>query len=72
MGTVPLIFKIRHPSLKGTAPLRGQGGLHEKFSELDFLVVSDRGDQYLSDVFSPIKKTVLSRSYYRLEVRATV
>ena len=36
--------------------LRGPGGLHEKFSETNFLVVSDRGDQYLSDAFGPMKK----------------
>ena len=26
------------------------------FSEIDFLIVSDRGDQYLSDAFGPMKK----------------
>ena len=36
--------------------LREQGGLHEIFSEIDFLVVSDRGDRYLSEAFSPLKK----------------
>ena len=32
------------------------GGLHEYFSEIDFLVVSDRGDQYLSNAFVPMAK----------------
>ena len=37
--------------------LSGQGGgLHENFSEIDFLVVPYRGDQYLSDAFGPMKK----------------
>ena len=36
--------------------LREQGGLHEIFSEIDFLVVSDRGDRYLSDAFGPKNK----------------
>ena len=38
--------------------LRGPGeggGLHENFTEIDFLVVSYRRDQYLSDVFGPMK-----------------
>ena len=33
-----------------------KGGLHKFFSEIDFLVVSDRGDWYLSDAFGPMKK----------------
>ena len=32
------------------------GGLHEKFSEIDFLVVMYRGDRYLTDAFGPMKK----------------
>ena len=43
--------------------LRGQGGLHENFAEIDLLVVSDRGDRYLSDAFGPVKNIVPSRSY---------
>ena len=37
-------------------PIKGAGGLHEIFSEIDFLVVSDREDWYLSDAFGPMKK----------------
>ena len=36
--------------------LRGQGGLRENFSEIEFFIVSDRGYQYLSDAFGPMKK----------------
>ena len=31
------------------------GGLLENFSEIDFLVVSSRGDRYLSYAFGPIE-----------------
>ena len=41
---------------KGRAALRGHGGLHEIFSEIDFLIVYDRGDLYLSDAFGLMKK----------------
>ena len=34
----------------------GREGLHENYAEIDFLVVSDRGDRYLSDAFGPMKK----------------
>ena len=34
----------------------GGGGFHEHFLEIDFLVVADRGDQYLSDAFGPMEK----------------
>ena len=44
--------------------LRGPEGLHEIFSEIDFLLVSYRGDEYLSDAFGPIKNIVPSRSFY--------
>ena len=30
--------------------LRGPGGLHEKISEIDFLVVPYRGDRYLKNI----------------------
>ena len=51
--------------------LKGAGGVFMKnFSEIDFLVVSYRGDQYLSDAFGPIKNIVPSRSYYRSKVSA--
>ena len=40
--------------------LRGQGGLHESFSEIDFLIVFD---QYLSGAFIPMKNIVASQSY---------
>ena len=43
--------KIENFELKGAG-----GGLQEFFSEIDFLVVSDRGDWYLSDAFGPMKK----------------
>ena len=36
--------------------LRGQGGLRENFSEIDFLIVLDIGDGYLSAAFGPMKK----------------
>ena len=36
--------------------LRGQGGLHENFAEIEILVVSDREDRYLSDTFGPMKE----------------
>ena len=29
---------------------------NENFAEIDFLMVSDRGDRYLSDAFGPMKK----------------
>ena len=32
------------------------GGLHENFSEIDFLIVSDRGDEYLTAAFCPMEK----------------
>ena len=49
--------------------LRGRGGVFiDFFSEINFLVVSDRGDRYLSDAFGPMKKIVPSRSDNRLEV----
>ena len=32
------------------------GGLHENFSEIDFLIASDRGDEYLTADFCPMKK----------------
>ena len=47
--------------------LRGQ-----IFAEIDFLVVSDRGDRYLSDAFGPMKNIVPSRKYSHLKVSATV
>ena len=31
-------------------------GLHENSSEIDFVIFADKGDQYLSDAFSPMKK----------------
>ena len=34
----------------------GVGGLHDFFSEINFLVVSYRGDRYLSDAFGPIQR----------------
>ena len=42
------------------------------FAEIDFLVVSDRGDRYLSDAFSPMKNIVPSRNYSHLKVSTTV
>ena len=51
---------------------QGGGGLHENFAEIDFMVVSDRGDRYLSDVFGPMKNIVPSRNYSHLKVSATV
>ena len=36
--------------------LKGAGGLQINFSEIDFLVVSYRGDRYLSDASDPMKK----------------
>ena len=41
---------------------------------IDFLVVSDRGDQYLSDAFGPMKNIVPSQNYshLKLKVSATV
>ena len=35
----------------------------KKNSEIDFFVVSDRGDQYLSDAFGPMENIVPNRSY---------
>ena len=52
--------------------LRGQGGVFINNSHIDLLVVSDRGDQYLSDAFGPIKNIVPSQSYNRLDVSAKV
>ena len=38
-------------------PIKGAGGgLHENFSEIDFLIVSDRGDEYLTAAFCPMEK----------------
>ena len=34
----------------------GPGELHENCTEIDFLIGSDRGDQYLSDAFGPMEK----------------
>ena len=39
--------------------LRSAGVLHENFAEIGFLVVSDRGDRYLSDAFLAKVKTTL-------------
>ena len=40
---------------------KGTGGsLLENILEIDFLVVSDRGDRYLSDAFGPMKKMFLT------------
>ena len=50
----------------------GVGGLHDFFSEIEFLAVSDRGDRYLSESFGPMKNIDPSRSYNSLEVSATV
>ena len=47
-------------------------GTEGYFSEIGFLIVSDRGDQYLSDAFGPMKNIVPSRSYSQSEVSATV
>ena len=46
-------FKIESPE----PLLKGAEGLHENFAEINFLVVSDRRDQYLSDAFGPITAT---------------
>ena len=40
--------------------IKGAGGV--------FMVVSDRGDRYLSDAFGPMKNIVPSRSFNRLPV----
>ena len=37
-------------------PLKGAGGLHQDFLEIDFLVVFDREELQLSDTFYQIKK----------------
>ena len=42
--------------LHSNQSLRGPGGLHENFSEIDFLIVSDGGDEYLTAAFCPMKK----------------
>ena len=34
------------------------------FSDIDFLVVFDRGDQYLSDAFDPMKNRVALLSIF--------
>ena len=54
--------------------LKGAGGgvFHEIFAEIDFLVFSYRGDQYLSDAFGLMKNIAPSRSYYRSKVSAYV
>ena len=46
------------PSINSVVKAAGGrgGGLHENFSEIDFLVVSYREDWYLSDAFDPMKK----------------
>ena len=44
----------------------------KKFSEIDQLVVSDRGDRYLADAFGHMKNIFTSRSYNLLDVSATV
>ena len=41
-------FKCQHCYLRG--------GLYENFLVIDFLVVSSRGDRYLSDAFGPLEK----------------
>ena len=48
------------------------GGLHENFSEFDFLFVFDRVYRYLSDAFGPRKNIVPSRSYSQSEDSSTV
>ena len=51
---------------------KGGRGSSYFFPEIDFLIVSDRGDQYLSDTFGPIKNIVPSRSYCWSKVSAYV
>ena len=34
----------------------GGGGLHQNSLEIDFIVVSDRGEWYLSAAFGPMEK----------------
>ena len=53
-------------------PLRGQGVLHENFSGINFLLVSDKGVWYLSDAFGPMKNIVPSPSYCWSKVSAYV
>ena len=48
------------------------GGLHEKFSEIDFLIVSDRGNDIFQMLLVPCKNIVPSRSYRWSKVSAYV
>ena len=43
-----------------------------KGAEIDFSFVSNRGDQYLSEAFGPLKNIVPSQSYNQLEVSTAV
>ena len=45
-----LLLIVLYPGLKGA------GGLHQDFLEIDFLVVSDREEYHLSETFHQIKK----------------
>ena len=40
----------------GISKVKGAGGLHQDFLEIDFLVVSDREERYVSETFYQIKK----------------
>ena len=58
-GDIIVIHNLKNCTIGpvvGITPLRRPGGLHENISEIDFLIVSDRGDRYLSDAFGPMKK----------------
>ena len=42
--------------MSGALTVEGAGGIYEKFSEIGFLVVSDRGDRHQLDAVGPMKK----------------
>ena len=52
--------------------LRGHGGLHQDFFEIDFLVVSDRVEGQLSETIHQIKNIVPSLKYRWSKVNAVL
>ena len=54
-------YKIHYSALSWIGLKKTWKKEHGKFSEIDFLFVSYRGDRYLSDAFGPMKNIVPSR-----------